>query len=69
MDAAGATSGEWRDRQAIQADHRQITDGYKIEVGANVEESAKANTALAKVSRHDRLHARRHIFSVRSLQH
>ena len=26
-----------------------MPDGYKIEVSANVEESAKANTALAKV--------------------
>jgi multidrug efflux pump subunit AcrB len=34
---------------AIQPIIDKLPDGYKIEVGANVEESAKANTALAKV--------------------
>jgi multidrug efflux pump subunit AcrB len=35
--------------RAIQPIIDKLPDGYKIEVGANVEESAKANTALAKV--------------------
>jgi multidrug efflux pump subunit AcrB len=35
--------------KAIQPIIDKLPDGYKIEVGANVEESAKANTALAKV--------------------
>ena len=35
--------------EAIQPIIARLPDGYKIEVGANVEESAKGNTALAKV--------------------
>ena len=35
--------------KAIQAMIDKLPDGYKIEVGANTEESAKANTALAAV--------------------
>jgi multidrug efflux pump subunit AcrB len=35
--------------RAIQPIIDKLPDGYKIEVGANTEESAKANTALAKV--------------------
>ena len=35
--------------KAIQPIIDKLPDGYKIEIGANVEESAKANTALAKV--------------------
>ena len=35
--------------KAIQPIIDKLPDGYKIEVGANTEESAKANTALAKV--------------------
>jgi len=35
--------------EAIQPIINKLPDGYKIEIGANTEESAKANTALAKV--------------------
>src|SRR5712675_820182 len=35
--------------RAIQPIINKLPDGYKIEVGGNAEESAKANTALAKV--------------------
>ena len=35
--------------KAIQPIIDKLPDGYKIEVGGNVEDSAKANTALAKV--------------------
>src|SRR5260370_10138522 len=35
--------------EAIQPIINKLPDGYKIEIGGNTEESAKANTALARV--------------------